>query len=58
MKLFKNPKETIRIKKEYITYYYEYSCPFCKTTFNVHGLGEEVLVIKCSHCNNKIKFKE
>jgi len=56
-KIYKNAKETIRKKVTFTSCYYEYICPFCKTTFQNHSIGTDVLMIKCS-CGNKIKFKE
>ena len=57
MKKYKNAKETTRKKVSYTSYYYEYTCPFCKTVFRSYSLDEDTLMIKCS-CGNKIKFND
>jgi phage FluMu protein Com len=57
LKIYKNAKETIRKKVAYTCYYYEYTCPFCKTVFRSYKTANDTLMIRCS-CGNKIKFKE
>lgn len=52
----KRPRKTKLNIIEKKSVYYSYICPFCKTIFNEYGSYENVVRIKCSHCENEIIF--